>query len=355
MKTFVSFFAGRYMLETSAFHAEVRADGHIDRLMRVEDYRRATVEEHVLSFDDFERRRATADGLDCAKEGGNCTCDGVVLYGRPSLGAWQELRVQDSVLCTASLFDTTAAPNGQSNICRCFSLNWCQKNNKENFVTDTAHRRRNSLGTPGKNLHQRRRWCGWGPQDCTWSSWSKWSECNEGKECQDSGISVRSRRKETTKANGGSCSDIPTSESRECSCHIGKNVTNVTSAEMVLKEAEAQARINAVVRVLSTLAGGNGNLTTKVEESAMQMAKQGTLTALKLAKISAGEFVDAMRTMPEQAMRAGILSVARKALDGCSLMNTLAAQVAADLGYATEEVTIFRSTTQDPMSQAHRT
>lgn len=35
-------------------------------------------------------------------------------------------------------------------------------------------------------------------------------------------------------------------------------------------------------------------------------------------------------------MRAGILSVARKALDGCSLMNTLAAQVAADLGYATE-------------------
>lgn len=37
-----------------------------------------------------------------------------------------------------------------------------------------------------------------------------------------------------------------------------------------------------------------------------------------------------------QAMRAGILSVARKALDGCSLMNTLAAQVAADLGYATE-------------------
>lgn len=37
-----------------------------------------------------------------------------------------------------------------------------------------------------------------------------------------------------------------------------------------------------------------------------------------------------------QAMRAGILSVARKALDGCSLMNTLATQVAADLGYATE-------------------
>ena len=35
-------------------------------------------------------------------------------------------------------------------------------------------------------------------------------------------------------------------------------------------------------------------------------------------------------------MRAGILSVARKALDGCSLMNMLAAQVAADLGYATE-------------------
>ena len=61
-----------------------------------------------------------------------------------------------------------------------------------------------------------------------------------------------------------------------------------------------QARINAVVQVLSTLAGGNGNLTTKVEENAMQMAKQGTLTALKLAKISAGEFVDAMRTMPEQ-------------------------------------------------------
>ena len=61
-----------------------------------------------------------------------------------------------------------------------------------------------------------------------------------------------------------------------------------------------QARIDAVVQVLSTLAGGNGNLTTKVEESARQMAKQGTLTALKLAKISAGEFVDAMGTMPEQ-------------------------------------------------------
>ena len=59
-----------------------------------------------------------------------------------------------------------------------------------------------------------------------------------------------------------------------------------------------------MVQVLSTLAGGNGgNLTRKVEESAMQMAKQGTLTALKLAKISAGEFVDAMGTMPEQDVR----------------------------------------------------
>ena len=55
-----------------------------------------------------------------------------------------------------------------------------------------------------------------------------------------------------------------------------------------------------MVQVLSTLAGGNANLTAKVEESAMQMAKQGALTALKLAKISAGEFVDAMGTMPEQ-------------------------------------------------------
>ncbi|CAK9087968.1 unnamed protein product [Durusdinium trenchii] len=225
MKTVVSILLGQQLGFANAYSAEVHADGRIDRLMRVEDNQEeqlATVKSHKSTVDDEVFNDGEKNSLnsffECAKEGGNCTCeDGVVLYGRPSLGAWQELRVQGSVLCTASLFDSSVAPAGETNICRCYSLSWCRSNNENHFINDLSHRRRNNLGTPGKNLHQRRRWCGWGPRDCTWSMWSKWSECRGGEECTETGVSERTRHKESEAANGGSCKDEPTSDIKQCS------------------------------------------------------------------------------------------------------------------------------------------
>lgn len=343
MKTLALLASGQL---AAAFHAEVRADGSIDRLLRADDYG-----SHLRqSLEDREAfKEADPDSVECAREAGNCTCDGVVLYGRE--GSWQQLRVESSVLCTASLFDSTPAPAGQSNLCRCFPLTWCQKNNVDDFRLDTAHRRRNLLGTAGINLHQRRRWCGWGPRDCSWSDWSSWSE---------SGSSERKRHKETMAENGGKCQDLPSSETKKCNwsgCQhqeAEKGVTHILSADKVLNETQAQARITAVLQRLQTL--GSTEASVKVKARATAMAQKRILTPLNLAKMAAQELVDAMPQTPKEALQSGTVSVAEVALDGTVDAAQHAQQIAEDLGLGDGEVAIFeRTTTVNPMSQAHST
>lgn len=352
MKTLALLASGQL---AAAFHAEVRADGSIDRLLRADDHR-----SHLRqSLEDREAfKEADPDSVECAREAGNCTCDGVVLYGRE--GSWQQLRVESSVLCTASLFDSTPAPAGQSNLCRCFPLTWCQKNNVDGFRLDTAHRRRNLLGTAGINLHQRRRWCGWGPRDCSWSDWSSWSECQGGTECDESGSSERKRHKETMAENGGKCQDLPSSETKKCNwsgCQhqeAEKGVTHILSADKVLNETQAQARITAVLQRLQTL--GSTEASVKVKARATAMAQKSILTPLNLAKMAAQELVDAMPQTPKEALQSGTVSVAEVALDGTVDAAQHAQQIAEDLGLGDGEVTIFeRTTTVNPMSQAHST
>eukprot|EP00438_Fugacium_kawagutii_P011055 Skav221282 [mRNA] locus=scaffold2775:188192:196797:+ [translate_table: standard] len=105
-----------------AFHAEVKADGSVDRLLRMDHQDHGEVQKPALTL--LEDQEAFAhQGIECAREGGNCTCNGVVLYGRAE-GPWQELRVETSVSCTAAVFDSTEAPFAKGNVCRCFSLSW---------------------------------------------------------------------------------------------------------------------------------------------------------------------------------------------------------------------------------------
>ena len=40
----------------------------------------------------------TWGSVECAKEGGNCTCDGVVLYGRPSLGGFVDQKSKKQLI-----------------------------------------------------------------------------------------------------------------------------------------------------------------------------------------------------------------------------------------------------------------
>lgn len=348
MKTLALLASGQL---AAAFHAEVRADGSIERLLRADDgsHLRQSLEDRAGTAD--------PDSVECAREAGNCTCDGVVLYGRE--GAWQQLRVEGSVLCTASLFDSTPAPAGQSNLCRCFPLTWCQKNNVDGFRLDTAHRRRKNLGTAGINLHQRRRWCGWGPRDCSWSDWSSWSECEGGTGCDESGSSQRKRRKETMAENGGKCQDLPSAETKKCNwsgCQhqeAEKGATHILSSDKVLNETQAQARITAVLQRLQTL--GSSEASEKVKARAMAMAQKSILTPLNLAKMAAQELVDAMPQTPKEALHSGAVSVAKVALEGTLAAAKQAQQIAEDLGLD-GEVTIFkRTTTVNPMSQAHST
>eukprot|EP00913_Durusdinium_trenchii_P023690 g22253.t1 len=316
---------GQQLGFANAYSAEVHADGRIDRLMRVEDNQEdnsrlpceqlATVKSHKSTVDDEVFNDGEKNSLnsffECAKEGGNCTCeDGVVLYGRPSLGAWQELRVQGSVLCTASLFDSSVAPAGETNICRCYSLSWCRSNNENHFINDLSHRRRNNLGTPGKNLHQRRRWCGWGPRDCTWSM----SECRGGEECTETGVSERTRHKESEAANGGSCKDEPTSDIKQCSwvgCKQAqaqgteaKQEANSAEAKPEMLEeiapnisldgSTAKERIGAVAQLLSAHSEAVGE---RFAATAKALATNGELTPLKLAQLAAAQLVNPLPKM----------------------------------------------------------
>ncbi|CAK9087966.1 unnamed protein product [Durusdinium trenchii] len=348
MKTVVSILLGQQLGFANAYSAEVHADGRIDRLMRVEDNQEeqlATVKSHKSTVDDEVFNDGEKNSLnsffECAKEGGNCTCeDGVVLYGRPSLGAWQELRVQGSVLCTASLFDSSVAPAGETNICRCYSLSWCRSNNENHFINDLSHRRRNNLGTPGKNLHQRRRWCGWGPRDCTWSMWSKWSECRGGEECTETGVSERTRHKESEAANGGSCKDEPTSDIKQCSW-VGCKQAQAQGTEAKQEANSAEERIGAVAQLLSAHSEAVGE---RFAATAKALATNGELTPLKLAQLAAAQLVNPLPKMELEDLRAQTITVCMEALYGVTGAAAMAEGIANDMGLeaADEGVTIFR-------------
>ena len=150
-------------------YAHVDADGSVAearRMMRVDDtsLRQETSKQHLASISShrtsaMEARVAEnahveiSSFVECSEEGGTCQCDGVVLYGRPG-SDWKEQRAEGAVLCTAAMFDATPAPDGQQNVCRCYSMHWCGENNVDNLDSDSAHRRRNGFGIPGRNLHQ---------------------------------------------------------------------------------------------------------------------------------------------------------------------------------------------------------
>ena len=347
---------------TATSQVHINADGSMAearRMMRVEDtslqqderasgQRLAAINSHgaVAETEATEADHAQSgisSFVECSVEGGTCECDGVVLYGRGTSN-WKELRAEGSVLCTAALFDTIPAPEGEVNVCRCYSLHWCAENNVDKLNSDGAHRRRNAHGIPGRNLHQRRRWCGWGPRDCAWSSWSKWSDCSGGKQCAETGISRRTREVEMEADNGGGCKKESTSE--ETQCHwVGckdKNSTdgkdgNDGNAEVAADEAttteqrqrqkrmaSARAKLNKslaeaesavaksadLVEATAAAAGAAADLASEARSKVLSAARAETgLTPTRLGRIAAEEFLPVVRTVSSE-VRAKVVSLA---------------------------------------------
>ena len=338
----------------AAVYAHVDADGSITearRMMRVEEasQREGMSDRHLASVglhrtdtgakDADSAYVQTSNFVECSVEGGTCACDGVVLYGRGASN-WRELRAEGSVLCTAAMFDTTPAPEGELNACRCYSMHWCGENNVDNLVSDSAHRRRNAFGIPGRNLHQRRRWCGWGSRDCTWSSWSKWSDCSGGKQCAETGVSQRSRKVETEAANGGTCTQLNTSEETKChwvGCKAkgpkdpkGANSSDDGDAAREKKRIAARSKINSSltsekaeaiavqsadrVRATAEAAGVAADLATKARSAVLATARAEikALTPARLGRIAAEAFLPAVKTVSSDSseLRASVVSLA---------------------------------------------
>lgn len=150
----------------------------------------------------------------CAKQGDNCTCDGIVGYGSGKKRVFE--RITGVVECVGANF--AEEPGTLGNDCLCYNLVWCKNGNGS--VTDAAHRRRTHVGVKGEQTYQRRRWCGWGPRDCQWDTWGSWSDCT-GK-C-GTGEQKRLRQQKSPAVNGGHCKDESTG-SRPCtlaSCSHG--------------------------------------------------------------------------------------------------------------------------------------
>ena len=237
-------------------------------------------------------------------------------YGRPTSN-WEELRADGSVPCTAAMFDSIPAPEGELNVCRCYSLHWCGENNVDKLVSDAASRRRNSFGVPGRNLHQRRRWCGWGARDCAWSSWSKWSECSGGKQCAEEGVSQRNRQQETEPENGGVCQPESTSEETKChwvGCQKGQSQSSKMSKPFASKEAEGVlAKSGEAVKKAAEAAGVSLDLASKAKSKFLTTARAevGSLTPKRLGRIAAEEFLPAVRTaIASSDVRANVVSLA---------------------------------------------
>jgi len=359
----------------ASIQAQVAADGSVSEAHDG----KISMKHHLATIGMHENKddvHADADAelgsfVDCAAEGGECLCDGVVLFGVSGSDAdWR-------VLCAAASFG--ASPSSDiAKVCRCYSLKWCQENNVEGLSSDNGHRRRSTGGTLGRNLHQRRRWCGWGPRDCTWSSWSTWSECTGGKTCEEAGVSQRSRHIETDQANGGSCPNQTTSERTSCQWVGCKDATS--SASDVVKagsekpQAEQKEEMDEhVQRITMTMSAANRSLTaeqarTAAERSAeivahyaeaagvteeavskavsnvkMRASLEEKLTPDQLGRIAANEFLKVVIDLDVFSVQDYIVSVAGgailaglgNALDVATtqVVDAMASKIADDLGF----------------------
>lgn len=145
----------------------------------------------------------TGAGKRCSMEGGNCTCEGAVSYGVGDNRTF--LRVNGTLPCTAFAFGATPAAG---NDCVCYDFKWClaDMERDRSLVMDLPHRRRMNLGRKGSQLHQRRRWCGFGPRDCLWGDWGSWGACSGT--CSPA-TRTRVRSQTLAAANGGDCEGGP--------------------------------------------------------------------------------------------------------------------------------------------------
>lgn len=240
------------LVEDAAAVSVTAGDGpesssHAKRLMRVHPQEQAAMEisssgsfaalEGRDEDDDGELEEIIVDGdaldgdeevrrdyFQCAVHNENCTCqDGVVLLGAKGKIHWASLRVQGTVNCSTSVFSDPEP--GSPKVCRCYSLAWCEgsvlgKQHLSNgFKTDKAHRRRHPFGrTKGVGMYQRRRWCGFGAQECRWSTWTDWGYCSHN--CGQEGTQTRQRVLERDAGNSGRC--VTTSNATEVkACNTG--------------------------------------------------------------------------------------------------------------------------------------
>mmetsp|Transcript_1025 Transcript_1025/g.3477 ORF Transcript_1025/g.3477 Transcript_1025/m.3477 type:complete len:377 (+) Transcript_1025:96-1226(+) len=140
----------------------------------------------------------------CAMDGGNCTCEGVVSYGRGSKRNFR--RLSGTVPCKGPLFGRRLGSPKHN--CICYPLDWCldKARDDDTKTIDLPHRRRTTDGRKGEGMYQRRRWCGFGPRKCIWGDWGSWGNCSAT--CGD-GTMSRTRSQAQAPQNGGSCRGDP--------------------------------------------------------------------------------------------------------------------------------------------------
>jgi len=143
---------------------------------------------------------ATVPGGYCAMEGRNCTCEGVVGYGHGHKQLFR--RTSGVVPCMGPFFGKEEGSPEYG--CVCYSMEWCaaKVRGDRTKIMDQPHRRRSTSDRLGQGMHQRRRWCGFGPRNCAWGEWRSWGACSA-----TCGQGTRKRTRSQTRGpeNGGSC------------------------------------------------------------------------------------------------------------------------------------------------------